>query len=155
RPDHPGILSQSSKGAGVFRAPSLRAPIDILFLIACVALTADVLVPEIWGHGKTKDYGLWYWAGQQVLHGGDLYPGNAGEEFPFLYPPLPAILLAIPSWFGKIPLYLGLSILNAFAWWMTGQFSNAMTGSGRTPGPWLFALPGFVTITFVFDMFDL
>ena len=38
---------------------------------------------------------------------------------------------------------------------MTAQFSNAMTGSGRTPGPWLFALPGFVTITFVFDMFDL
>ena len=30
-----------------------------------------------------------------------------------------------------------------------------MTGSGRTPGPWLFALPGFVTVTFVFDMFDL
>ena len=30
-----------------------------------------------------------------------------------------------------------------------------MTGSGRKPGPWLFALPGFVTITFVFDMFDL
>ena len=28
-------------------------------------------------------------------------------------------------------------------------------GRGRTPGPWLFALPGFVTITFVFDMFDL
>ena len=38
---------------------------------------------------------------------------------------------------------------------MTAQFSNAMTGSGRTPGPWLFALPGFVTVTFVFDMFDL
>jgi hypothetical protein len=38
---------------------------------------------------------------------------------------------------------------------MTGQFSNAMTGSGRIPGPWLFALPGFVTVTFVFDMFDL
>ena len=26
---------------------------------------------------------------------------------------------------------------------------------GRTPGPWLFALPAFVTVTFVFDMFDL
>ena len=38
---------------------------------------------------------------------------------------------------------------------MTAQFSHAMAGSGRTPGPWLFALPGFVTITFVFDMFDL
>ena len=35
------------------------------------------------------------------------------------------------------------------------QLANAMTGSGRTPGPWLLALPGFVTVTFVFDMFDL
>jgi hypothetical protein len=48
-----------------------------------------------------------------------------------------------------------LSVLNAAAWWITAQLSNAMTGSGRTPGPWLFALPGFVTVTFVFDMFDL
>jgi hypothetical protein len=90
-----------------------------------------------------------------VLHGGDLYPGDPAAPFPFIYPPLPAILLAIPSWFGRIPLYLGLSILNAVAWWLTAQFSNAMTGSGRRPGPWLFALPGIVTITFVFDMFDL
>ena len=30
-----------------------------------------------------------------------------------------------------------------------------MAGSGHRPGPWLEALPGFVTVTFVFDMFDL
>jgi len=65
------------------------------------------------------------------------------------------VLLAIPSFFGKIPLYLCLSLLNVVAWWMTAQFSHAMTGSGHKPGPWLEALPGFVTVTFVFDMFDL
>jgi hypothetical protein len=133
----------------------LRAPLDILFLICCIALTADVLVPEIWGNGKTKDYPLWFWAGQQVLQGRDLYPSDPKTYFDFIYPPLSAVLLAIPSYFGKIPLYTVLSLLNVVAWWMTGQFSNAMTGSGRIPGPWLFALPGFVTITFVFDMFDL
>ena len=42
-----------------------------------------------------------------------------------------------------------------YFWWMTAQFSNAMTGAGRAPGPWLFALPSFVTITFIFDMYDL
>ena len=52
----------------------MRAPLDILFLVCCVLLTADVLGPEIWGHGKTKDYPLWYWAGQQVLHAQRLYP---------------------------------------------------------------------------------
>ncbi|WP_041359002.1 glycosyltransferase family 87 protein [Nitrobacter hamburgensis] len=139
----------------VLRWPSFRRPLDVLFLAACILLTADVLVPEIWGHGKTKDYPLWFWAGQQILHGGDLYPKGSNEGFAFLYPPLSAILLAIPSIFGKIPLYLGLCLLNVAAWWMTAQLSNAMTGSGRRPDPWLEALPGIVTITFVFDMFDL
>src|SRR3954470_18276353 len=139
----------------VLRWPSLRRPLDVLFLATCVALTVYVLVPEIWGNGKTKDYPLWFWAGQQVLQGKALYPGDPGAYFEFIYPPLPAILLAIPSWFGKIPLYLCLSFLNAAAWWMTSQLSNAMAGSGRIAGPWLAALPGFVTITFVFDMFDL
>ncbi|MGY8636881.1 glycosyltransferase family 87 protein [Bradyrhizobium sp. 14AA] len=140
---------------GALRALSLRAPLDLLFLICCLILTADVLGPELFGHGKTKDYALWYWAGQQVLNGRPLYPGNIGAYFEFIYPPLPAILLAIPSWFGKIPLYVVLSVLNAAAWWYTGILSNTMTGSGRRPGPWLEALPAFVTVTFVFDMFDL
>jgi len=133
----------------------LRAPLDVLFLVCCIALTADVLGPEIFGNGKTKDYPLWFWAGQQVLHGSDLYPSDPNGYFDFLYPPLSAILLAIPSYFGKIPLYICLSVLNAVAWWMTAQLSNAMTGSGRTPPPWLAALPSIVTISFIFDMFDL
>jgi hypothetical protein len=147
-------ISPDSQRAAL-RWPSLRAPLDVLFLLCCVVLTADVLVPEIWGNGKTKDYPLWYWAGQQVLSGGNLYPADLGKIFDFIYPPLPAVLLALPAWFGKIPLYVCLSLLNIVAWWMAGQFSNAMTGSGRIPGPWLFAVPGFVTITFVFDQFDL
>lgn len=144
--------SNSSDKPGALRILSLRAPLDLLFLLCCLILTADVLGPEIFGHGKTKDYALWYWAGQQVLHGGPLYPDH---PFEFIYPPLPAILLAIPSWFGKILLYLVLSILNGVAWWYTGILSNAMTGSDREPGPWLEALPAFVTVSFVFDMFDL
>src|ERR1700733_7871071 len=105
----------------VLRWPSLRRPLDVLFLVTCVALTIYVLVPEVWGNGKTKDYPLWFWAGQQVLQGRDLYPSDPNAYFEFIYPPLPAILLAIPSWFGKIPLYLCLSFLNAAAWWMTSQ----------------------------------
>jgi len=133
----------------------LRAPLDILFLVCCVVLTADVLGPEIFGHGKTKDYPLWFWAGQQVLHGGDLYPHDPHTTFAFLYPPPAAILLAIPAFFGKIPLYLLLSLLNVIAWWMTAQLSNAMTGDGKTVSPWLAALPSIAMISFTFDMFDL
>ncbi len=137
------------------RLPSLRAPLDILFLVCCLILTADVLGPEIFGHGKTKDYPLWFWAGQQVLQGGDLYPHDPHTIFAFLYPPPAAILLAIPSIFGKIPLYLCLSLLNIVAWWMTAQLSNAMTGDESDPSPWLAALPSIVMISFTFDMFDL
>ncbi len=133
----------------------MRAPLDILFLICCFILTADVLGPEIFGHGKTKDYPLWFWAGQQILHGGDLYPRDPHISFPFLYPPPAAILLAIPASFGKIPLYLCLSLLNAAAWWITAQLSNAMTGDGKVAPPWLAALPSIAMISFTFDMFDL
>jgi hypothetical protein len=139
----------------VLRYPSLRAPFDVLFLICCVVLTADVLGPEIFGHGKTKDYPLWFWAGQQVVQGGDLYPHDLKAHFDFLYPPLSAILLAIPAYFGKIPLYLCLCLLNIAAWWVTAQLSNEMTASGRVPSPWVAALPSIATITFIFDMFDL
>ncbi len=131
-------------------------PVDVLFLICSVLLTADVLLPEFLGIlGKTKDYPLWYWAGQQVLHGKDLYPSDPDTIFKFIYPPLSAVLLAIPSWFGKVALYSLLSLLNVAAWWVTAQLSHAMTGSGRSPGQWLYFLPGLVTIGFVFDMFDL
>ena len=133
----------------------MRAPLDILFLICCFVLTLDVLGPEIFGHGKTKDYPLWFWAGQQVLQGKDLYPHDPNAIFDFLYPPLSAILLAVPAFFGKIPLYLCLSLLNIAAWWMTAQLSNAMTGDGKLPNPWLAALPSVVTVSFIFDMFDL
>lgn len=139
----------------MLRWPSLRRPLDVLFLFTCLLLTADVLVPEIFGAGKTKDYSLWFWAGQQVLQGGDLYARMTRGTLDFIYPPPPAIMLAIPSWFGKIPLYLVLSILNSVAWALTSQLSNAMTGSEKIPGPWLMALPGFATVTFVFDQYDL
>lgn len=148
-------MTKSDGEMQVLRWPSLRQPLDLLFLATCVLLTADVLVPEIFGHGKTKDYALWFWAGQQVLHGAPLYEAKTNGALDFIYPPLSAILLALPSWFGKIPLYLSLSILNSAAWAITSQLSNAMTGSKKIPAAWLAALPGFATITFVFDMYDL
>ena len=130
-------------------------PADILFFVSCVLLIGDVLVPEIFGSGKTKDYPLWFWAGQQVLHGENLYPSDPHSYFDFIYPPLPAVLLAIPAWFGKVALYTCLSLLNVVAWWVAGQLSHAMTGSGRAPGQLLFFISGIISISFVFDMFDL
>jgi hypothetical protein len=145
----------TAEKASLPRYPSLRMPVDIIFFICCALLIGDVLVPEIFGSGKTKDYPLWFWAGQQVLHGKELYPSDPSSYFDFIYPPLPAVLLAIPAWFGKVALYTCLSLLNVVAWWVTAQLSHAMTGSGRVPGQWLYFFSGLVTIGFVFDMFDL
>src|SRR5260370_27622279 len=99
----PGSFRVLPKNASVLRYPSLRAPVDILFLICCILLGADVLVPEIWGSGKTKDYPLWFWAGQQVLHGKNLYPDYPHSYLEFIFPPLPSITLAISDWFCKRP----------------------------------------------------
>ena len=137
------------------RLPSLRAPLDILFLICCFILTADVLGPEIFGHGKTKDYPLWFWAGQQVLQGSGLYPHDPRADFAFLYPPPAAVLLAIPSLVRKnSTLYLPV-VAQRRGLVDVAQFSNAMTGDGEVPGPWLAALPSIAMISFTFDMFDL
>ena len=43
----------TSRKSNVMRLPSLRAPLEVLFLFCCVLLTAFVLVPEILGSGKT------------------------------------------------------------------------------------------------------
>ena len=110
----------------VLRIPSLRAPLDILFLVCCIALTFDVLGPEIWGSGKTKDYPLWFWAGQQVLQGGEFYPGSPSDYFDFIYPPISAVLLAIPAWFGKLPLYAKPDVVhflrNTFSYIFDGHY---------------------------------
>ncbi len=117
-------LTQKDGETPVLRWPSLRQPLDVLFLFCCLLLTADVLVPEIFGNGKTKDYALWFWAGQQVLTGGDLYTSITNGALDFIYPPAPAVMLAVPAWFGKIPFYLALCILNSTAWAVTSQLSR-------------------------------
>ena len=98
------MLPRRQRKTIVLRWPSFRRPLDVLFLVACILLTADVLVPEIWGHGKTKDYSLWFWAGQQVLHGGDLYPQRSDDGFAFSAASRDALLAEcaadMPGWFG-------------------------------------------------------
>ena len=56
----------------VLRYPSLRAPLDILFLVCCIVLTADVLGPEIFGNGKTKE--IVTIAGNAANHGSGTLP---------------------------------------------------------------------------------
>ncbi len=54
------------------KPPLGRHTLLILFVIANVILCALPLVPQLFGHGKGKDYPLWYHVGRLVLTGGDL-----------------------------------------------------------------------------------
>src|SRR5580693_9571178 len=79
--------------AGRWTKPPLgRHTLLILFVIANLILCAVPLIPQLFGHGKGKDYPLWYHVGRLVLTGGDLYP-KTGQNFGFLYPPFAAVLL--------------------------------------------------------------
>lgn len=137
------------------RWPSFRRPFDCLYMLACVVFTGFVFVPEIFGNGKSKDYELWYWAGRQVLDGGPLYERSFAGMLDYIYPPVSAILLALPAALGKLPFYFLLSLLNALAWWVAGQISQMLAGADRIAPPWLEALPSFAVLVFVFDQFDL
>jgi len=126
-----------------------------LFILACIGLIADILVPEVFGHGKTKDYPLWYETARQVVAGGDIYLRNPGGELKFVYPPFPAILLALPSLLGKVPFYLVLGLLNVIAWWGTILLSNALSSEKPVKNIWIAALPTLIMLPYVSQMFDI
>ena len=139
----------------VLRYPSLRAPLDILFLMSRIALTADVLVPEYFG--ETERLGL-----PALVLGRAADPSGKGS-LPHRSQRLFRIHLSAASRGPARNTQLFRQDTSLFMPVASecgrvvddGAIRNAMTGSGRIPGPWLFALPGFVTISFVFDMFDL
>ena len=55
---------------------SLDRRVLALFLVAVALCLADVVIPELFAGGKTKDYELWFNTGRAVLDGGDIYGGR-------------------------------------------------------------------------------
>src|ERR1700728_1781569 len=86
-------LKQTTPAVRSSRPPLGPRTLTLLFVLANVILCADPLVPQLFQHGKGKDYPLWYAVGRAVLTGRDLYP-KTGQTFAFLYPPFAALLLA-------------------------------------------------------------
>src|SRR5690242_11540930 len=93
--------------------PQARLFTRVLFVTTAGTFT---LVPFVrfLRSGTDMDYRTWYQAGQLVLHGGEIYPH--GGTFPFMYPPVCALMLAVPAFFGKAALILILSVVNTAAW---------------------------------------
>ena len=127
----------------------------ILYWVFGVVLFVFALVPVM--HclrgDSIKDYIVWYDAGQQVVHGGEVYP-DRWHKFPFMYPPPCALFLAPISALGKVGLVLALVLLNAAAWICSIIFSVYLaTGQRTRPHILLYLIPNLVVIAYVWGNF--
>ena len=157
---HTQSLSVESPGAAVVPASRWSKPplgphsLAILFVLANLILCALPLVPELFGHGKGKDYPLWNQVGRLVLTGGDLYPRN-GQSFPFLYPPLAAVLLAPFSLFGRAFTIVCIDLVNVASWFAAVKLSERLAAVPGRKAWWVIALPSLLALPFIWDMYDL
>ena len=141
--------------AGRWAKPPLgRHTLPILFVLANLILCAVPLVPQLFGHGKGKDYPLWYHVGRLVLTGGDLYPRHGGY-FAFLYPPFAAIALTPFSLFGPAFSILCIDLVNVASWFAAVKFADRLAGGPAGKPWWVVALPSVLALPFIWDMYDL
>jgi hypothetical protein len=136
------------------RPPLGRHTLLILFVLANVMLCALPLVPQVFLHGKGKDYPLWYQVGRLVLSGGDLYP-KTGQGFGFLYPPFAAVLLAPFSLAGRAFSILCIDLVNVASWALAAKLSDQLAGVPGRKSWWVVALPSVISLPFIWDMYDL
>ena len=104
--------------------------------------------------GRTKDYGKWFEVGQTVIEGGDIYAPRGDGTFQFMYPPTAAVIFAIPSYFGELPLIIFLVLLYSIAWIVSLPLSVflATDTSGRDQ-PLLYLVPTICCLPYVVENF--
>jgi len=148
----------SAKPLGAFGVFDFAASLDRRVVAAFVAIVclfmADVLLPEFFAGGKTKDYELWYQTGRAVLEGRDIYAGRDDRLLSFLYPPVAAVLLAPLTLLGKAPMYATLVLVNAAAWVVVVAKTRALCAfAPRATASDL--LPSLIALPLIFLTFDL
>ncbi len=126
----------------------------VLFVLGSIALAAFPLHPELFGHGKDKDYHLWYGVGQRVIYGSYMYDTKNGS-FDFLYPPFAGVLLAIPSSLGKTGLVIAFTLGNVLSWWAAVKLGNRLAVFGQPVTPVMAVMPSVLVIAFIYEMFFL
>lgn len=99
------------------------------------------------------DYNLWQRTGQVVLDGGEIYPQD-GEEFPFMYPPPCAVMLAPVSWLPELGFVFMLVMMNSLAW-AACIFLSVFLVAGRwiVPHPGLYLWPSVAVIPLVHNTY--
>jgi Glycosyltransferase family 87 len=135
------------------RLESSRARLLIRALFIATAITLTFLPFVRFLHsGTDMDYRTWFDAGQTVLRGSEIYPHT--QNFPFMYPPTCALLLAGPAFFGKPALILILTSLNTMAWILCIRFSSALISEPRVQNAPI-VIANFILIPFVWSSYHL
>ncbi len=131
--------------------PCPRLVLRVLFITTAITFT---LIPFIrfLRSGTDMDYRTWYQAGQTVLHGGEIYP--RGQIFAFMYPPMCALMLAVPAFFGKAMLILILSLVNTVAWFLCIWFTSALIWEKRIQNSSI-VIANLVLMPFVWSSYHL
>jgi len=132
------------------RSPA-RLFIRGLFITTAITFTLLPFVRFLHS-GTDMDYRTWADAGLTVLRGGELYPHT--QNFPFMYPPTCALLLAGPALFGKPALILILASLNTVAWILCIRFSSALISEPRVQNAPV-VIANFIVIPFVWSSYHL
>jgi hypothetical protein len=128
-----------------------RLLVRVLFITTAIIFT---LVPFVrFLHSGTQmDYRTWFDAGQTVLRGSEIYPHT--QNFPFMYPPTCALLLAAPAFFGKPALILILAALNTMAWILCIRFSSTLISEPRVQNAPV-VIANLIVIPFVWSSYHL
>ncbi len=155
RQDPPGARPASSPDLSS-RWESERAFRAMLWTFAGVLLVysavpiANALLGE-----SIKDNAVWFAAGQHVVRGEQIYP-ERGQQFPFMYPPTAALLLAPVSLLGQTGLVVALVVLNLLAW-----IASILLAVRLASGTWqrqpllVYALPNLFISVYAWSNFHL
>jgi hypothetical protein len=135
----------------IVRADS-QLPKGVTLFFAITTFILALLPVNNYLRQSTKDYGKWFWVGQAVLEGGDIYAPRGDGAFRFMYPPSAAVLFAIPSYFGELQLIVVLALLYSMAWIASGLLSVFLAaGTVARAQPVLYFLPAFCCLPYVVE----
>jgi Glycosyltransferase family 87 len=123
----------------------------VIFFAITIAILAFLPINNYF-RGDSNDYAKWFRVGQAVLEGGDIYAPRGDGTFQFMYPPTAAVLFAIPSYLGELPLIIFLVILYSVAWIASLLLSVFLaTGSAWRGHPLLYFVPSACCFPYVVE----
>ena len=154
-----------SRTAGQGAAPTptsrwVRPPLGprtlaILFVVANLILVGFPLARAMSGHGKGKDYPLWYAVGRAVLTGGDLYPTHRPRLRASSIRRSRRCCWRRSACFGRAFSILCIGLVNVASWWAAVRLSDRLAGVTGRKAWWVVALPSVLALPFIWDMYDL